>query len=182
MCCQIVARKSVAPSSSNFRRPPAPRYVCGQGQEFWRKKSFSKITITPLPRPWPDFRDCVTSMIFQGLLVFLLGGLGWGVPNWKSDPHFFFKKKILQHHGDLWSTGKVLSSQKVLLWMFPEIRNLFWRYAELNRLLVGTGQIPLNIELQQDKRTVCCSHKIVTWMLVHIQHYLVQTVKLKHRA
>ena len=54
----------------------------------------------------------------------------------------------------------VLSSQKVLLWIFPEIQNLFWRYAELNRLLVGTGQIPLNIE--QDDRTVCCSHKIVT--------------------
>ena len=56
---------------------------------------------------------------------------------------------------------KVFSSQKVLLWIVQEIRNLLWRYAELNRLLVGTGQIPLNIELQQDDRTVCCSHKVV---------------------
>ena len=56
---------------------------------------------------------------------------------------------------------KVLSSQKVLLWIFLEINNVFWRSAELNRFLVGTGQIPLNIELQQDNRTVCCSHKIV---------------------
>ena len=31
---QIVARKSVAPSSGDFRRGPAPRYVCGQDQEF----------------------------------------------------------------------------------------------------------------------------------------------------
>ena len=34
MCCQIVARNSVAPSSGDFRRRPAPRYVCGQDQEF----------------------------------------------------------------------------------------------------------------------------------------------------
>ena len=34
---------------------------------------------------------------------------------------------------------KVSSSQKVLLWIFPEIRIVFLRYAELNRLLVGTG-------------------------------------------
>ena len=34
-------------------------------------------------------------------------------------------------------------------------------YAELNRLLVSLGQIPLYIELQQDNRTVCCSHTVV---------------------
>ena len=33
MCCQIVARKSVAPSSGDFRRRSAPRYACGQDQE-----------------------------------------------------------------------------------------------------------------------------------------------------
>ena len=38
MCCQIVARKSVAPSSGDIRRRPAPMYACGQDQEFWRKK------------------------------------------------------------------------------------------------------------------------------------------------
>ena len=63
--------------------------------------------------------------------------------------------------------GKVLSSQKVLLWIFPEIRNLFWRYAELNCLILGTGQIPSNIKLQQDNRTVCCSHKIVSLETFH---------------
>ena len=26
---------------------------------------------------------------------------------------------------------------------------------------MGSGQIPLNIELQQDDRTVCCSHTVV---------------------
>ena len=44
---------------------------------------------------------------------------------------------------------------------FLEIRYLIWRYAELNRLLVGSSLIPLNIELKQDDRTVCCNHKIV---------------------
>ena len=52
----------------------------------------------------------------------------------------------------------VLSSQNVLLWIFLKIRYLIWSYAELIRLLVGSGQIPLNIELQQDDRTFCCSY------------------------
>ena len=38
-----------------------------------------------------------------------------------------------------------------------KIRYLIWRYAELNRLLVGSGLIQLNIELQQEDRTVCLS-------------------------
>ena len=90
MCCQIVARKSVAPSSGYFQRRPAPRYACGQDQEFWKKTSFSKIVITPLLRQRPDLRECVTSMIFQELLVFFL--LGGGVPNWKSHSDFFFQQ------------------------------------------------------------------------------------------
>ena len=36
-CCHIIARTSVAPSVGNFWRQPAPRYVCGQDQEFRRK-------------------------------------------------------------------------------------------------------------------------------------------------
>ena len=32
------------------------------------------------------------------------------------------------------------------------------KYVELNRLLVGSGLISLNIELQKDDRTVCCGH------------------------
>ena len=34
MCCQIVARMSVAPSSSDFWRRPTARYACGQDREF----------------------------------------------------------------------------------------------------------------------------------------------------
>ena len=56
---------------------------------------------------------------------------------------------------------KVSSSQKVFPWLFLEIRNVIRRYAELNRLLVGSGLIPLNLELPQDDRTVCCANKIV---------------------
>ena len=56
---------------------------------------------------------------------------------------------------------KVLSRQNVLLWIFLEIRYLIWRYAESNRLFVGSGYIPLNIELKQDDYTVCCIHSVV---------------------
>ena len=61
---------------------------------------------------------------------------------------------------------KVLSSQNVLLWIFLEIRYIIWRYAELNRLLVGSSLIPLNIELEQADRIVCCNHKIVSQKLL----------------
>ena len=63
---------------------------------------------------------------------------------------------------------KVSSSQKALLWIFLEKRNLFLRYAELNRLLVGTGLILLNIELQQDDHNVCFAHKIVAYYLAKL--------------
>ena len=44
---------------------------------------------------------------------------------------------------------------------FLKIRYSIWRYAELNRLLAGSGQIPLNIDLKQDDYTACCSHTVV---------------------
>ena len=58
MCCQIFARKSVAPSSGNFWRQPAPRYICGQDQEFWRKKFLKNNYYTA-----SAFRQCVTGLI-----------------------------------------------------------------------------------------------------------------------
>ena len=75
----------------------------------------------------------------------------------------------------------VLFSQNVLLWIFLKIGYLIWRYAELNHLLVVSGQIPLNIELQQDDRTVCCSHTVVTLNIEHhtlmlTKHYILDTV------
>ena len=54
---------------------------------------------------------------------------------------------------------KVSSSQKVILWIFLEKGYLFWKYAELNRLLVGSGLIPLNMELQQPSTDVNLSHQ-----------------------
>ena len=69
---------------------------------------------------------------------------------------------------------KVAYSPKVSLKKFLQIINLFLRYAELNRLWVGSGLIPLNIELQQDDRTVCCSHTIVlfVWLVEAPKHIL----------
>ena len=102
MCCQIVAKKSVAPSSGDFRRRLAPRYVCGQDQEFWKKKSFSNIIITPLLGPRPDLRECVTSMIFKSYLFVLLGGLDGRFPYWKTDSCFFCFQKIFFSKTSWW--------------------------------------------------------------------------------
>ena len=80
ICCQIVARKSVASSSGDFRRRSAPRRACGPDEEYTKIKKIQKIN-TPVPRSQPDLRECVTSTIFKGYLFFLLGGLGREVPN-----------------------------------------------------------------------------------------------------
>ena len=40
MCFQIVARKSVAPSSGHFRRRPAPQYACGPEIMNFEEKKF----------------------------------------------------------------------------------------------------------------------------------------------
>ena len=64
MRCQIVARKSVAPSSGYFggdRRRGTPVDNIRNFEE----KSFNKIFITPIPQLRPEFRECVTSMNFQ---------------------------------------------------------------------------------------------------------------------
>ena len=50
---------------------------------------------------------------------------------------------------------KVADSPKVSLKKILEITNSVWRYAELNRLLVGSSEIPILWELQQDDLTVC---------------------------
>ena len=98
-------------------------------------------------------------------------------PNYKSDSIFFvFKKKNFYNNMVTCDQQeKVLSSQKVILWIFLEIRNLFWRYAELNRFLVGTDLILLNIELQQDDRTVCCAHRIV-WVSPFLQIFIISKI------
>ena len=57
---------------------------------------------------------------------------------------------------------KVLSSPKVLLWILLQIRNLIWRYAELNLLLVGSGLIPLNIKF---RTTALSAAAIILWGL-----------------
>ena len=59
---------------------------------------------------------------------------------------------------------KVAYGPKVSLENFLQIRNSFWRYAELNRLWVGWSEIPFLWELQQDDRTVCCGHTIVLYL------------------
>ena len=79
--------------SAIYRRFPA---ATGAEVRIWtrsgilKKKSFSKIIITPLPQPWPDLPECVTSMIFQKLLVFLfLAGLAGGSQIKNPSPIFF---------------------------------------------------------------------------------------------
>ena len=75
---------------------------------------------------------------------------------------------------------KILSNQNVLAWIFLQIRNKFWRHFELNCLLVGSGKILLNIELQQGDRTVCCGHKTV--QKTDIQNCTVKLISLQWSA
>ena len=93
-----------------------------------KKKSFSKIIITPFLRTQPDFRKDVTSMNFQQLLVFLFGGLGGGFHNQKLHSGFQVLKKNF-FYGNIMVTcvqqEKVASSPKVLLGIFLNIQNLF---------------------------------------------------------
>ena len=82
----------------DFRQFPA---ATGAEVRLWtrsrilKKESFSKIIITSLPRLGPDLRECVTSMIFQELLIFFfLGGLAGGSPMENLTPIFFCFQKI----------------------------------------------------------------------------------------
>ena len=103
MCCQIVARKSLAPSSGNFRRRSATQFACGQDLESLSKKSFSKILITPIPRPRPEFRECVTNGLSTTTRLDLLAGVA-GRSIIENISLIFFVLNLallLKHHGDL---------------------------------------------------------------------------------
>ena len=103
------------------------------------------------------------SSFLRATCFFLLGGLGREVPNWKSHSDFLFSKNLFSETS-WWLVMKREKFRLVKMYYcdFFKIRYLIWRYAELNRLLVGFGQIPLNIELQQDDRTVCCRDTVVS--------------------
>jgi hypothetical protein len=78
MCCQILLgslkRHLAAISGGDQRQGTSVDKIRN-----FEEKSFSKIIITPLPRPRLDLREFVTSMNFQELLVFFcLVGLAGG--------------------------------------------------------------------------------------------------------
>ena len=77
MCCQIVDRKSIAPSSGNFWWLPALRFACGQDQEFGRKKVLvNKLLHRFRGRGWTSVGGG-TSRNFQYLvLIFALRARG----------------------------------------------------------------------------------------------------------
>ena len=122
MCCQIVDRKSVAPSSGNFRRRPAPRYECGQDQKFWRK-----LVCFFAWRAWWAWRGCPKLKIW--LLFFVL-------------KIFFF---LLKHHGDLWSTGKSCVQARSFIGILE--KNIKWilEFCWIKPCFKGSGgYIPKN--------------------------------------
>ena len=97
-CCNVLSDCCQEVCSAIQRRFPA---ATGAKVRLWtrsgilKKKSFSKILITPLPRPRLDFRKCVTSMSFYGLLViFCLAGLLGGSPIENLIPISLFSKKL----------------------------------------------------------------------------------------
>ena len=113
-CCQ-------GDCSAIQRRFPA---ATGSEVRLWtrsvilKKQSFSKIFNTPLPRPRPDLCECVTSIIYQELLVFF-AWRAWrgGGPQLETSLRFFFvfkKSLFLKHPGDLGSTGKSFVQSKCI--------------------------------------------------------------------
>ena len=85
------------------------------------KKSFSKIIVTPLPRPQPDLRKCVTSMNFNSY-SFFAGPLGHFRQQLKIWVQFIgFQKK--EKWGQL---KKVASRHQLSLRIFSKIRIWFW--------------------------------------------------------
>ena len=115
-------------------------------------------------------------MIFQGYFFFLLPGWAGLGPQLKISLRFYGLQKIFFFYIMVTfdQEEKVLYSQNIFLWIFLEKRYLIWRYAELNRLLVGSSLIPFDIDLEQDDRTVCCNHKIVS-----LEHKQIKQIKMK---
>ena len=96
-CCNVLSDCCQEVCSAIQRRFPA---ATGAEVRLWtrsgilKKTSFSKIIITPLPRPRLDLRECVTSIIFQELLVFF-AWRGWrGGPQLNISLRFFLFSKI----------------------------------------------------------------------------------------
>ena len=58
---------------------------------------------------------------------------------------------------------KDASSPQVLLEIFLQIQNLFWRYAELNRLRVGWTKFPFYELCQQNWGQGCIGYKFEGW-------------------
>ena len=138
MCCHIVARKSVAASSGNFRRRTPPQYVCGQDQEFLRKKSFSKIIIIPHLRTRSDFCKCVTSI---AICFFALRA-------WRGGPQlkiwlwfFFFSIFSFVYYLNIMVTcdqlEKVAYSPKVLLEIFSTNTKLILKVCWIKPFISG---------------------------------------------
>ena len=56
---------------------------------------------------------------------------------------------------------KVAAKPKVLLGIFLKIQTLFWRYAELNRFLMGLTKFPFYDLGQQEWSQGCIRNKCV---------------------
>ena len=103
MCCQIVARKSVAPSSGDFQRRLAPRQACGPDPKFRRKLFFSKNFYTPSAAAAGPPQVCNLNDFSRATCFFCLAGLARKSPIENLTLIFFVFKKsfFLKHHGDL---------------------------------------------------------------------------------
>ena len=75
-CCNVVSyfyRKSLAPSSGNFRRRPPSRLGCRQDQEFSTIFCCFKLLGRPRPRPRPE----LSALLHDGF-TYILPPMGFG--------------------------------------------------------------------------------------------------------
>ena len=115
MWCQIFFyRKSIAPSSCDFRRRPPPRSICLQVQKFWRFSYYNKLL--------------TEGFFFLYLAPHMWGCWGLAVHYCKSGPltKRFLISCLLKRWEDLRSIGESCALTSVITDFFYQIIFFGW--------------------------------------------------------
>ena len=130
-------------------------------KNFEEKKVLVKNYYTGSAATYGAPRGRVPHGIFNIYWVFGLAGLAGGSTIENLTQIFLFSKYIC--YWNIMETcgrqEKVASGCQVLLGIFIQIHNLFWRYAELNRFWVGWTKFPFYELGQQERGQGCIRYK-----------------------